>query len=363
MQIPTTNSFRIIRRVASLLLVGVVVIAVVGCNKNSENAPTAPVAQNSGATSAPSQSPAAVVTEKEQNAPQRKPAAGKGNAIGRVLYNGKGAANIEVQLCEKIGFIGGCTGKSFSAKTNKDGFYIVDNVTPGGYSLAVRIFTSNKFIYPTSGILSAATFNVEKDKSLDIRTVNLWKVDLQTTSPKNGARVNVAQPKFTWKSYPDASNYKVTVRAKSGIADSMDMETGETSIAAAKPLLNGDYTWTVQATNAQGVKIAETASPSNFKVTGQAGSNVVELVNPKKGSTVSGANVTLQWKAHPQASEYKVYLKGVKAKDPLLSFESMPGTSYQVPQTLPPDQYFWSVNAHKDGDKIAGSELESFTVK
>ncbi len=363
MQVQTTNSLLFVWRAASSLLAGVIVIAVVGCNKTNETAPVTPVAQNSSATSSPSQVPVTVVTEKEPNAPQRKPAAGKGNAIGRVLYDGKGAANIEVQLCEKIGFIGGCTGKSFGAKTDKDGFYIVDNVTPGSYSLAVRIFTSNKFIYPTSGILSAATFNIEKDKSLDIRTVNLWKVDLQTTTPKNGATVNVAQPKFTWKSYPAASNYKVTVRAKSGIADSMDMETGETSIAAEKPLLNGDYKWSVEASNAQGVKIAETSSPSNFKVTGQAGSNVVELVNPKKGSTVSGANVTLQWKAHPQANDYKVYLKGVKAKDALMSFESVPGTSYQVPQTLPPDQYFWSVNAHKGGDKIAGSELESFTVK
>lgn len=339
-----------------------IVVTISGCNNKTETPSTSSTqTANSGETKSPA--PVTVTTEKEVGAPQRKPAAGKGNAIGRVLYNGKGAANIEVQLCEKIGFIGGCTGKSFQGKTDKNGFYVIDNVTPGNYSLAVRVFSSNKFVYPTSGILSAATFPIEKDKSLDIRTVNLWKVDLKTKSPKNGTTVNTGSPKFTWKSYPDASNYKVEVRPKSGGAEMMKMETSETSVAAEKPLLNGDYQWTVEALNAEGVKIAESAEPSNFKVTGQSGSNVVQLVNPKNGSRVSGANLTLQWKAHPQASDYRLYIKGVKAKDAILSFETVSGTSHKLTQTLPPDQYFWSVNAHKDGDKIAGSELENFTVK
>ncbi len=148
------------------------IVAFSGCN-NSKESSQAPVAPASGGIAA--KAPVTVVTEKEANAPQRKPAAGKGNAIGRVLYNGQGAANIEVQLCEKIGFVGGCTGKTFGAKTNKEGFYVIDNVAPGEYSLAVRVFSTNSFIYPTAGILSAAKFQIEKDKSLDIRTVNLWK--------------------------------------------------------------------------------------------------------------------------------------------------------------------------------------------
>ena len=83
-----------------------------------------------------------------------------GNAIGRVLYNGKGAPNIEVQLCEEILLIGGCGGKTYPGKTNKDGFYIIDKVKPGEYALAVRVFDSNKFLYPTAGIMSAAKFKI-----------------------------------------------------------------------------------------------------------------------------------------------------------------------------------------------------------
>ena len=286
-----------------------------------------------------------------------------GNAIGRVLFDGKGASGIEVQLCEKLGLIGGCGGKTYPGKTDKNGYYIVDKVKPGEYSLAVRVFNTNKFIYPTSGVLSAAKFKVEKDESLAVRTVNLWKVDLQIVSPKRGATVNTGKPKFSWKAYPNAKRYAVALRTKASAGTTMTMETGETSTEPEKLLLNGEYEWSVEAFNAEDTKIAETANQSPFKVIGQAGSNTVALTNPKLNTTVSGANLTLQWKAHPQAEEYQVYLKGVKAKDPILSFESVKGTSHKLTTPLPPDQYFWSVNAMQGGDKIAGSELERFTVK
>ncbi len=54
-----------------------------------------------------------------------------------------------------------------------------------------------------------AKFKIEKDKTLEVRTINIWKTDLQIESPKNGASVNSGQPKFTWKPYPNAASYKV----------------------------------------------------------------------------------------------------------------------------------------------------------
>jgi len=78
---------------------------------------------------------------------------------------------------------------------------------------------------------------------------------------------------------------------------------------------------------------------------------------------IGGAGVTLKWKTHPQADEYRVYLKGAKAATAILSFESVTGTSYPLTQKLPPDMYFWTVNAHKGSDQIAASPLQNFTVK
>lgn len=333
-----------------------------GCNSQS-SAPPPTTAPSTTAPTTSTESSSPTTPTDNTAAPQRKPPAGFGNAIGRVLYDGKGVSNIEVQLCENIGFIGGCGGKTYAGKTNKDGYYVIDKVKPGDYAVAVRVFNTNNFIYPTSGIMSAAKFKVQKDESLAVRTVNLWKVDLQIVSPKNGTVVKTDKPKLSWKSYPHASNYKIELRTKEGVGTMSSMETSETSTQPEKSLLNGDYQWQVEAYNAEGTKIAETAKDSMFKVIGQAGSSAVTLINPKQASTVRGGAITLQWKAHPQAQEYHVYVKGVKAKDPLLSFESMNATSYKFPNPLPPDDYYWSVEAHKDGDKIAGSELQHFTVK
>src|ERR1700741_4403321 len=60
-----------------------------------------------------------------------KPAPGTGNVQGKVLFNGKPVENIEVKLCETFNrFLGGCSGKTFTAKTEKDGDYVITNVEP-----------------------------------------------------------------------------------------------------------------------------------------------------------------------------------------------------------------------------------------
>lgn len=334
-----------------------------GCNSPSSSPPSSSAPSTVQPALKTSATPAPVTTTDDTPAPQRKPAAGLGNAIGRVLYNGQGAPNIEVQLCEEILLIGGCGGKSYPGKTNKDGFYIIDKVKPGEYALAVRVFDSNKFLYPTAGIMSAAKFKIEKDESFSVRAVNLWKTNLQVDSPKNGSTVKTGQPKLAWKAYPSAANYKVTIRTKGGAGASETLETGDTSIAPSKSLLNGEYQWRVEAANADGTKIAETPDDATFKVAGQAGSNTVDIISPRQNTTVSGAGLMLQWKAHPLAQEYRVYFKGVKSKDALLSFESMTGTSYKFATPVPADQYFWSVEAYKDNEKVAGSALQPIKVK
>ncbi|MDQ3813843.1 MAG: carboxypeptidase-like regulatory domain-containing protein, partial [Armatimonadota bacterium] len=326
---------------------------------------TAETAKSTTTTTAPEgpKTPPVAAAPPDAAAPKRKPPAGLGNAIGRVLYNSQAAPGIEVELCENLSFISGCSGRTYEAKTNKDGYYVIDKVKPGDYALSVRVFNTNRYIYPTAGILSAAKFKVEKDKTLDVRTVNLWKTNLQVTSPKPGSTIKTGQPKLMWKAYPGAAQYEVTLRSKDN-ATSMDtMKTSETSATPDKALLNGEFKWKVEAYNAEGVKIATTPEDATFKVVGQAGSANVVLVAPTNSARISGTGVTLKWKAHPQADEYRVYVKGVKAADALLKFESVDGTSYTFTQPLPPDTYYWSAHAYKAGDKIAESTLQHFTVK
>src|SRR5438045_4393162 len=98
-----------------------------------------------------------------------KPAPGTGNVQGKVLYNGAPVENIEVKLCEKFSrFLSGCGGKTYTAKTDKDGDYVITNVEPKEYEgLTVRVFDTDSYVFATAGIagISAAKYSVVADKT------------------------------------------------------------------------------------------------------------------------------------------------------------------------------------------------------
>ncbi len=291
-----------------------------------------------------------------------KPAVGFGNAQGRVLWDEKPASGIQVQLCETVSFMGGCQGKTYSARTDKDGNYTIDKVPPGDYGLAVRVFDTDDMIYPTDGLLTAAKYHVNKGETLDIRATNLFKSDLQVASPRAGEVVKTGLPTLSWKPYPDAATYDITVSAKGGGA-SQDLKTSDTHIVPESSLLNGKFSFEVSARNANGVKIAQTSADSPFEVTGQVGSSKVILDSPHTDQAVSGSGLVFKWGKHPLANGYQIYLNAANSTQAILAFEKVDGTSYTMTQTLPHGQYFWSVNALKDGEKIAASDLQSFRVK
>src|SRR6266511_4168083 len=83
-----------------------------------------------------------------------KPAPGKGNVQGKVFYNSKPVENIEVKLCETFNqYLGGCSGKTYTAMTDKDGEYVITDVEPKVYEgLLARVFDTESFIFATTGI-------------------------------------------------------------------------------------------------------------------------------------------------------------------------------------------------------------------
>lgn len=251
-------------------------LAIAGCNSSQVPDTTASTSSttvnsastgttNSAPTGAAANTEPAASTATDPNAPQRKPPAGKGNAIGQILYNGKPAVGIEVQLCKDISFISGCSGDTFSSKTDDKGYYVIDKVKPGDYSLSVRVFNTNRTIYPTSGILSAAKYKVEKDETLPVQVVNIYKFDLQTISPKSGATVE-EKPKLSWKAYPGATKYKISIYPKEGFTSIPSVETSETSATPETALAKGAYRWTLEAYNGDDVKISQLADDGTFTV-------------------------------------------------------------------------------------------------
>jgi hypothetical protein len=206
-------------------------------------------------------------TEKE------KPEPGKGNVQGRVLYNEKPAANIEVKLCEKFNqFFGGCGGQTFITETDQNGEYLIKNVTPRVYEgLLVKVFDSNYFVFATSGIVQTAKYKIDADETFFAPDTSLFKSDLKLVSPKASAKVAANNIEFKWEPYPDAAYYKLSVYADTDSGAKAEYDfigrkiEGE-SFTTDKPLTPGTYNIKLEAFNANEVKLSESSKDNKITV-------------------------------------------------------------------------------------------------
>lgn len=237
-----------------LVLVSVLALFTVGCAKRDAK-------------------PDANLAEKKTDQVEKvKPASGTGNVQGRVLYNGKPVENIDVKLCEKFSrFLSGCSGQIYTAKTDKDGDFVIANVPPKEYEgLTVRIFDTDGFVFATTGIagLSATKYNVEADKTLFVDPTHLFKADLKLTDPKAGSNVATQDVEFKWDAYPDASYYKFTLTPDNHMSESriVNQRVDGTSFKAPKPLDKGGYQWKVEAFNEANRKLSESGDWVAFTI-------------------------------------------------------------------------------------------------
>ena len=201
-----------------------------------------------------------------------KPEPGTGNVQGKVFYNSKPAVGIEVKLCESFNrFLGGCSGKEFTAKTDKDGDYVITKVPPKTYeALLARVFDTDASIFATSGIagISATKYEVVADKTLFIKTTHLFKSDLKLTNPKAAEKISATGLELRWETYPDAAYYKFSVHPNDHMVTSpyIDKRVDGTSFTLDTPLQKGTYRWQVVAYNSDDRKLAESADDIEFTI-------------------------------------------------------------------------------------------------
>jgi hypothetical protein len=237
----------------TLVILSVLVLFTVGCAKREKSSNTN-------------------ATEKTDQVEKVKPAPGMGNVQGKVLYNGKPVENIDVRLCETFSrFLSGCGGQIYTAKTDKDGDYVIQNVPPKEYEgLTVRIFDTDGYVFATSGIagISATKYNVEAGKTLFVNPTHLFKADLKLVNPKAGSAVSDQNVEFTWDAYPDAAYYKLTLTPDNHQSESryVNQRVDGTSFKATKPLEKGGYQWKVEAFNSAAKKLAESPEDMTFTV-------------------------------------------------------------------------------------------------
>jgi hypothetical protein len=233
----------------------------VGCKAGNKNS-------NSGNGRSSSTQPASAETGVEKV----KPAPGTGNVQGTVLFNSKPAENIEVKLCEKFSrFVGGCSGQTYLARTDKGGEYVITNVPPKEYEgLLARVFDTDSFIFATNGIagLSANKYVVTADKTLFVSPTNLYKGDLRILNPKAAAKVSAQNLELKWDAYPDAAYYKFSVYPEDASITSpyINERVDGTSFSVNKPMDKGTYRWQVDAYNSSDKKLAESSDDIKFTI-------------------------------------------------------------------------------------------------
>src|SRR5689334_22320390 len=201
-----------------------------------------------------------------------KPAPGTGNVQGKVLYNGAPVENIEVKLCETFSrFLSGCGGKIYTAKTDKDGDFVITNVPPKEYEgLTVRVFDTDSYVFATTGIagISSAKYNVVADKTLFVEPTHLFKGDLQVVNPKAGSTVSGENLELKWEPYPDAAYYKFSLSPNEHLVTPpyTNQRVDDASFKVNKPLEKGTYRIKVEAFNKRDRKLSETADDINFTI-------------------------------------------------------------------------------------------------
>jgi hypothetical protein len=257
-----------------IVYVCVFVLLVTGCKLGSNTSNTSNTSNKSanssraGASPTPATADAGVTGVEKQ-----KPAPGTGNVQGKVLFNGQPVPNNEVKLCEKFNrFFGGCQGKTYTARTDAGGEYVVANVPPMVYEgLLARVFNTDSWIFATIGIggLNASKYEVNADKTLFVSDANLFKSDLKTLAPKAGAKVSGQGLELKWDAYPDAAYYKFSLYAtEPGVTSPYINERVDgASFTLEKPMPKGTYRWELEAYNGDDQKLSENSNDIKFTIT------------------------------------------------------------------------------------------------
>ena len=296
-----------------------------------------------------------------------KPEKGLGNVYGKITWNGAAAKGLDMLLCQDFNSFSGCKGQEYTVQTQTNGSYTFANVEPGTYALSVRVFNSDEWLYVTNGILSAADYEVEADKTLVIEPRSIFKLDLQPQKPAAHADLKSGERTFQWQAYESADYYQIYLTPDEGEVIFINERVEGTEIKADLPPINCEYRWSLEAFNAAGVKIAETSDYWKFVVAGAESSCHLVVEAPIDGVTIEAKGIVLDWTSHPDAASYKILMWDDTDEDKIkmLDFYQVEESQYTFNGDLTPDhRYVWSVYAYNaNGDEVAASEIHDFTIK
>jgi hypothetical protein len=244
-----------------------------GCKNFGGSAPASNSATGTNASRPTPANSTAATDAPETGVEKVKPTPGTGNVQGKVFYNGKPVEGIEVKLCEKFNSIfGGCSGKTYTAKSDAEGDYVITNVPPMTYEgLLVRVFDTDTYNFATTGLagISSAKYEVTADKTRFVRTTHLFKSDLKLLNPKAGSKVSAQGLELKWQEYPDAAYYKLSLYPSDSSVTSpyIGQRIEATTFSIDKPLPKSEYRIQLEAYNDADQKLSQSARDIKFTVT------------------------------------------------------------------------------------------------
>lgn len=259
----------------SVILLSICAMFFVACDKTK----TAEKPGNSSETSKENKTETPPTTKvkdgfvvSEEGTAKEQPEAGMANIQGKVLYNEKPAAGVEVKLCEKFSTISGCSGEEYKTKTDDNGEYLFKNVDPKEYAgLLAKVFNTPMYIFAAQsfGIVSAK-YKIEADTTFFAPVTNLFKSDIKVENPKANAKVDAGDFEIKWEKYEDAAYYKFGLYpAETSVTSPYINQKAEgESFKVEKPLEPGKYRLKIDAFNENDVKLAQLKEDIEFTVTG-----------------------------------------------------------------------------------------------
>jgi glucose/arabinose dehydrogenase len=178
-----------------------------------------------------------------------------------------------------------------------------------------------------------------------------------------------ATPSYTWSVVPDATEYELVVRGRTGIAVSRTDPAASVcsgamcSVTPPTPLAGGTYGWIVRGKNASG---AGPWSATKYFLQGSAAPGRATLAGPS--GTIADSTPTYTWGAVANAALYRLVVvngSGDVVLDkwsPDLTACNATGCGVTQPTPLPAGGYFWAVLTWNPAGFGPWSAPGSFTV-
>jgi hypothetical protein len=286
---------------------------------------TPPPTPTSTFTLTPSATPTPTNTPLPTLIPPDSPAEGTSNVYGRVLFRGKPAAAIRMNL-NNLGVENRIELYYESIATGNMGEFYFTSVPAGDYTLEARIPDDSRL----NGVAGEYqyTFSVPENTNFNYGDYRLLETDLTLLSPQHESVLGDTPESLQWQPYTGAAYYRVLLLQTYGSYTDLEVRTEETQLILTQPLMSCEYIWAVTAFDSSGAPLASSTGDSSISNTELVFSKSNNFASANKeiqrftiendmlpwchiatNIKIESNRVAFDWELHPLADRYRLYVE------------------------------------------------------